>query len=69
MTRLFVRIARIALAVTCLGLGVIGLFLPFLQGILFLIIGLTLLSTESVRARRWLDWIRAHLHRKPQKAE
>jgi uncharacterized membrane protein YbaN (DUF454 family) len=69
MTRLFVRIARIALGVTCLGIGVVGLFLPFIQGILLLVIGLTLLSTESERARRWLDWIRAHLHRKQPQAE
>ena len=32
-------------------LGVLGLFLPFLQGILFLMIGLYLLSLESARAR------------------
>ena len=38
-------------------LGVIGLFLPFLQGVLFLIMGLSLLSTESRRAKRWLDWL------------
>ena len=32
-------------------LGVLGLFLPFLQGILFLMIGFYLLSLESARAR------------------
>ena len=34
-------------------LGILGLFLPVLQGILFLSIGLILLSSESVRLR-WL---------------
>lgn len=34
-------------------LGVLGLFLPVLQGILFLCIGLVLLSRRSVRVR-WL---------------
>src|SRR3546814_5699984 len=32
-------------------LGFAGLFLPFLQGILFLLVGLYLLSLESARAR------------------
>ncbi len=35
-------------------LGVLGLFLPVLQGILFLIIGLTILSSEYVWAHRLL---------------
>ena len=39
-------------------LGIAGLFLPILQGILFLLIGLTLLSAEYVWAHRLL----AHLH-------
>ncbi len=32
-------------------LGVLGLFLPLLQGVLFLMVGLYLLSLESARAR------------------
>ncbi|MBI3785079.1 MAG: PGPGW domain-containing protein [Deltaproteobacteria bacterium] len=55
---MFLRIGRVILGIACLILGVIGLFLPFLQGILFLVIGLTLLSSESERARRWLEWLR-----------
>ncbi len=39
-------------------LGVIGLFLPVLQGVLFLIIGLFILSTEYVWAHRLLLKIR-----------
>src|SRR4051812_21346477 len=34
-----------------IALGVLGLFLPFLQGVLFLMIGFYLLSLESARAR------------------
>jgi len=64
MTRAFVRLSRIALGGACLFLGVIGLFLPFLQGVLFLAIGLTLLSTESERARRLLEYLRGILHRR-----
>jgi len=41
-----------------LGLGVVGLFLPFLQGVLFMLAGLALLSSESRRLRRLLDRLR-----------
>lgn len=36
-------------------LGILGLFLPFLQGILFLIIGLLLLSAYSPSLREWMQ--------------
>jgi hypothetical protein len=39
-------------------LGVLGLFLPFLQGILFLAIGLAILAPESPWAQRQLDRLR-----------
>lgn len=39
-------------------LGVIGLFLPILQGVLFLMIGLLILSSEYVWAHRLLQKIR-----------
>ncbi len=35
-------------------LGVAGLFLPVLQGILFIVIGLLILSREYAWARNWL---------------
>ncbi|TCW37641.1 putative transmembrane protein PGPGW [Laceyella sacchari] len=40
-------------------LGVLGLFLPFLQGILFLLIGLYLLSKSSPWAKRWLERLKS----------
>ena len=40
-------------------LGVLGLFLPILQGILFLAIGGMLLSMESPTAQRILDRLRS----------
>ncbi len=68
--RTLVRVARIVGGIAFLVLGVIGLFLPFLQGILFLLIGLTLLSQENERARQCSEWLREHLHRrKRQKLE
>jgi len=39
-------------------LGVVGLFLPFLKGILFLFVGLVILSSEYVWAHRLLSKIR-----------
>ena len=63
MTRYVVRFSKVALGIGCLILGVIGLFLPFLQGILFVVIGLSLLSSESERARHLLDWMRARVSR------
>ena len=36
-------------------LGVFGLFLPFLQGILFLLVGLIILSKHYAFAQRCLD--------------
>ena len=37
------------------GLGIIGLFLPFLQGILFIMIGLAFLSSRSATIKRLLN--------------
>lgn len=42
-----------------LGLGVLGLFLPFLQGILFIMIGLAILSSRSETIKRWLKSLEA----------
>lgn len=38
--------------------GVVGLFLPVLQGVLFLLIGLVILSSEYVWAHRVLEKVR-----------
>ena len=40
-------------------LGIAGLFLPILPGLLFILIGLVLLSGESAWLRRRLDRLRA----------
>ncbi len=49
------RILIVALAIFCIILGIIGLVLPFLQGFLFLAIGLLLLSFYSPSLRAWID--------------
>ncbi len=42
-----------------IGLGIVGLFLPILQGILFLAIGAAILAGESARARLVVRRLRA----------
>jgi uncharacterized membrane protein YbaN (DUF454 family) len=37
------------------GLGIVGLFLPFLQGVLFIMIGLAILSSRSTKIKGLLD--------------
>ncbi|OGG60064.1 hypothetical protein A3C86_03240 [Candidatus Kaiserbacteria bacterium RIFCSPHIGHO2_02_FULL_49_16] len=49
------RILVLAAAVIFIVLGILGLALPFLQGILFLVIGLILLSIASSKARKWIE--------------
>ena len=39
-------------------LGILGLFLPVLQGVLFLVVGLIILSSEYVWAHRLLTKVR-----------
>jgi uncharacterized membrane protein YbaN (DUF454 family) len=48
---------------TFLVLGIAGLFLPVLQGILFILIGLIILSTHYTWARRLLTYLRRRFPR------
>lgn len=50
------RVLMMTLGYSFLVLGVLGLFLPFLQGILFLVVGLLILSRYTFWAGRSLDW-------------
>ena len=49
------RVAKITAGICLLILGVAGLFLPILQGVLFLFLALALLATESRLARSVLE--------------
>jgi len=67
------RIARIVAGVLLVVLGIIGLVLPFLQGILFIVAGLGLLSVDIPAVRRWrvrllrrLRQWRARRHKSPE---
>lgn len=65
---LWKRVLRIGGGVTFLVLGIIGFFVPILQGFLFTLIGLTLLSRESRRVRRLLYWLRGRVEVEPEPA-
>ena len=53
-------IGILALGWFLVGLGIVGLFLPFLQGVLFIMIGLAILSSRSAAIRNLLN----HLERR-----
>ncbi len=57
------RVVTLVLGYGFLALGVVGLVLPFLQGVLFIVIGLLLLSREVPWARRVLDRLRGRYPR------
>lgn len=52
------RVFRYTFGIFFLILGVVGLFLPILQGILFIIIGLLILAPENKHIQRLLDKLR-----------
>ena len=70
MTQGIVRVGKITLGVVLLVLGVIGLLLPVIPQIPFLLGGLTLLSSESRHAKAILDYVekRVGWRRTPQQS-
>ena len=50
------RVARLSAGGVLLVVGVIGGFVPILQGWLFILAGLSVMAPESRLARRALDW-------------
>ena len=69
MARLIKRVAVLTLGWLFILFGIVGLVLPVLQGILFLLIGLALLSTESEIARNVLGRLRARFPRLSERIE
>lgn len=57
-TRNTLRIIRISAGAISLGLGVMGILLPILQGWFFLALGVVLLSKDIVFFRRITEWMR-----------
>jgi len=58
MNRHVKRIVALIIGWVFILFGIVGLFLPVLQGILFILIGLTILSTEYVWAHHLLAKLR-----------
>ena len=50
-------------------MGILGLFLPFLQGILFIMIGLAILSSRSEMIKRFLKHLEERYPRHHEKME
>jgi hypothetical protein len=57
------RLLMLGIGYGFLGLGVLGLFLPILQGILFLAIGLIILARHTTWAERLLTRLKARYPR------
>ena len=53
-TKPITRVVVLILGWMLIAIGVVGLFVPVLQGILFIMLGLYVLSRESRMARGWL---------------
>jgi uncharacterized membrane protein YbaN (DUF454 family) len=53
----FKKIGILIMGWLFIGFGIVGLFLPLLQGILFILIGLSILSSRSTLVRRFLKRI------------
>jgi uncharacterized membrane protein YbaN (DUF454 family) len=62
------RVLLIATGWLCIVLGIAGLFLPVLQGILFLAVGLLILSREYAWARRLVARLEARFPQVSRKA-
>ena len=58
MRRHALRIARLSIGALLIVVGVIGGFIPVLQGWIFVLGGLSLLAQESDRARLLLERVR-----------
>jgi uncharacterized membrane protein YbaN (DUF454 family) len=63
MTRSVKKAVALLVGWAFIVLGIVGLFLPIMQGILFLMIGLTILSSEYVWAHHLLAKVRARFPR------
>jgi hypothetical protein len=57
------RALRLTIGSILLLIGVIGGFIPVLQGWIFILGGLTLMAPESRQARRALDWAKRRVKR------
>ncbi len=59
----FWRLARLIAGWTLVALGILGLFLPIVQGLALILAGLALLAPDVPFARRWLNWLKNRVGR------
>ncbi|MBI1882877.1 MAG: PGPGW domain-containing protein [Chlamydiae bacterium] len=64
MTKRIRRFLKLFCGWSLLAIGIVGLFLPFLQGILMIVSGLALLATEYPWAKGWLEGIKKKIKKK-----
>jgi len=69
MKAFFKRFFKLALGWALLILGTVGLFLPILQGLLFIFLGVALLSAQSEWVRRGLESLRSRFPRQAAKLQ
>jgi len=62
------RVMRMVLGWSLVGLGIVGLFVPILQGILLLILGLWVLSIDSRWAHRCILRLRVRFPKAHRRA-
>ncbi len=65
----FKKIGILILGWSFIVVGIIGLFLPILQGILFIMIGLSILSSRSELVKRFLKHLEEHYPQHHRKVE
>ena len=63
-SRTFFKWARLLGGSVLVLFGVVGGFIPILQGWVFVLAGLALMAPESQLARKTLDWAKARAKRK-----
>ena len=50
---MYIKILKNMAGITLIGIGIIGLFIPVLQGILMIIAGLLLLGVKKEQIKKW----------------
>ena len=63
------RLLRLVVGGLLILLGIIGGFIPILQGWVFIILGLSVIAPESERARQWLAWAKSKVGSKQELPE
>ena len=52
---MYIKILKNMAGVTLIGIGIVGLFVPILQGVLMIIGGLLLLGIKKEQIKKWFN--------------